>query len=150
RPISLVRAGRLGARRDGTALIEEVTVRTPHPGLRLLYAGLDEPGPTTTRAERLAKLMGKLREIDAEYVVVDMGVGPGRDVIDAFLAADMGLFVTLPEPSALENTYQFFRAAFAGFVRQRAKAAGQHEELQKHLRALGTAPAPLDLYRELS
>lgn len=150
RPISLVRAGRLGARRDGTALIEEVTVRTPHPGLRLLYAGLDEPGPTTTRAERLAKLMSKLREIDAEYVVVDMGVGTGRDVVDAFLAADMGLFVTLPEPSALENTYQFFRAAFARFVRQRAKGAGEHEELQKHLRALGTAPAPLDLYRELA
>ena len=41
RPISLPRAGRLGARRDGTALIEEVTVRTPHPGLRRPYAAPD-------------------------------------------------------------------------------------------------------------
>jgi flagellar biosynthesis protein FlhG len=150
RPISLMRAGRLGARRGGTALIEEVTVRTPFPGLRLLYAGLDEPGPSTTRAERLAKLMGKLRGIVAEFVVFDMGVGTGRDVVDAYLAADMGLFVTLPEPSALENTYQFFRAAFARFVRERAKNAGEHEVLQKHLRALGTAPPPLDLYREMA
>ncbi|MET0385974.1 MAG: helix-turn-helix domain-containing protein, partial [Polyangiales bacterium] len=152
RPISLLRAGRLGARRDGTALIEEVTVRTPFPGLRLLYAGLDEPGPgpSVSRSERLAKLIGKLRGIDAEYVVVDMGVGTGRDIVDAYLAADMGLFVTLPEPSALENTYQFFRAAFARYVRLRAQDVGEHEELQKHLRALGTAPPPLDLYRELA
>jgi len=150
RPISLVRAGRLGARRDGAALIEEVTVRTPHPGLRLLYAGLDEPGPSAGRSERLAKLIAKLRDIDADYVVVDMGVGTGRDVLDAYLAADMGLFVTLPEPSALENTYQFLRAAFARLARQRAQAVGQHEELQMHLRSLGSAPPPLDLYRELS
>lgn len=150
RPISLPRAGRLGARRDGTALIEEVTVRTPHPGLRLLYAGLDEPGPSASRSERLARLLQKLRGIDAEYVVVDMGVGTGRDIVDAYLEADMALFVTLPEPSALENTYQFFRAAFTRYVRQRAKDAGEHEELQRHLKALGVAPAPLDLYRELS
>jgi flagellar biosynthesis protein FlhG len=150
RPISLQRAGRLGARRDGTALIEEVTVRTPYPGLRLLYAGLDEPGPSASRAERLVKLMKKMRGIDAEYVVVDMGVGTSRDIVDAYLEADLALFVTLPEPSALENTYQFFRAAFARFVRSRAQDAGELEELQKHMRALGAAPPPLDLYRELA
>ncbi|MEY4576720.1 MAG: hypothetical protein RL701_1423, partial [Pseudomonadota bacterium] len=74
----------------------------------------------------------------------------GRDVVDAYLAADIPLFVTLPEPSALENTYQFLRAAFARFARQRAQAVNQHDELQKHLRALGSAPPPLDLYRELA
>jgi flagellar biosynthesis protein FlhG len=149
KPISLLRAGRLSTRRPGTALIEEVTVRTPYPGLRLLHAGLDEAWPAGARAERLGKLIGKLRNIDAEYVVIDMGVGTSRDVIDGYLAADMALFVTLPEPSALENTYQFFRAAFARYVRQCAKLAGESETLQKHLRALGAAPAPLDLYKEL-
>jgi flagellar biosynthesis protein FlhG len=149
KPISLLRAGRLGVRREGTALIEEVTVRTPYPGLRLLHAGMDEPGPSTGRSERLAKLVTKLRGVDADYIVVDMGVGVSRDVVDAYLAADIALFVTLPEPSALENTYQFFRAAFVRLVWQRAKLAGHHEVLQKHLRALGSAPPPLDLYREL-
>jgi flagellar biosynthesis protein FlhG len=149
KPISLLRAGRLGVRREGTALIEEVTVRTPYPGLRLLHAGMDEPGPSTGRSERLAKLVSKLRGVDADYIVVDMGVGVSRDVVDAYLAADIALFVTLPEPSALENTYQFFRAAFVRLVWQRAKLAGHHEVLQKHLRALGSAPPPLDLYREL-
>jgi flagellar biosynthesis protein FlhG len=150
KPISLLRAGRLGVRRAGSGLIEEVTVRTPYPGLRLLHAGLDEPGLAAGRSERLAKLISKMRGVDTDYVVIDMGVGTSRDVVDAYLAADMALFVTLPEPSALENTYQFFRAAFVRFVRQRAKEAGEHDVLQKHLRALGSAPSPLDLYRELT
>jgi flagellar biosynthesis protein FlhG len=148
KPISLLRAGRLGVRRPGTALIEEVTVRTPYPGLRLLHAGLDEPGPSS-RGERLVKLVSKLRSIDAEYVVIDMGVGTSRDIVDAYLAADIALFVTLPEPSALENTYQFFRAAFVRLASQRAKTVGEHETMQRQLRALGAAPPPLDLYREL-
>ncbi|HEX4355187.1 MAG TPA: helix-turn-helix domain-containing protein, partial [Polyangiales bacterium] len=101
------------------------------------------------RSERLVKLIAKLRNIDAEYIVLDMGVGVSRDVVDAYLAADIALFITLPEPSALENTYQFFRAAFVRSVWLRAKLAGEHETLQKHLRALGSAPPPLDLYREL-
>jgi flagellar biosynthesis protein FlhG len=149
KPISLLRAGRLGVRRPGTALIEEVTVRTPYPGLRLLHAGLDEPGPSSGRGERLVKLVSKLRTIDAEYVVIDMGVGTSRDIVDAYLAADIALFITLPEPSALENTYQFFRAAFVRLASQRAKAVGEHEVMQRQLRALGAAPPPLDLYREL-
>ncbi|HEX4354874.1 MAG TPA: P-loop NTPase, partial [Polyangiales bacterium] len=81
KPISLLRAGRLGVRRDGTTLISEVTVRTPYPGLRLLHAGMDEPGPSNGRSERLVKLIAKLRNIDAEYIVLDMGVGVSRDVV---------------------------------------------------------------------
>jgi flagellar biosynthesis protein FlhG len=148
RPISLARVSRLNVRRDSTTLIEEVMVRTAYPGLRLLYAGFDEPA-SAGRSERLVKLIEKLRKLQADYIVVDMGVGAGREVVDAYLAADLPIFVTLPEPSALENTYQFFRAAFVRFVLRRAKDALERDVLQKHLRAMGSAPAPLDLYREL-
>lgn len=148
RPISLARVSRLNVRRDATTLIEEVMVRTAYPGLRLLYAGFDEPAPAA-RAERLVKLIDKLRRVQADYVVIDMGTGCGREVVDAYLAADIPIYVTLPEPSALENTYQFFRAAFVRFVVRRARDAAERDVLLKHLRAMGSAPPPLDLYREL-
>lgn len=147
RPISLARVSRLNVRRDATTLIEEVMVRTAYPGLRLLYAGFDEPA--AARAERLVKLIEKLRRVQADYVVVDMGTGTGREVVDAYLAADLPIYITLPEPSALENTYQFFRAAFVRFVVRRARDANERDVLLKHLRAMGSTPAPLDLYREL-
>jgi len=60
-------------------------------------------------------MMVGLRELDAEYVVVDLGVGLSRELLDNFLAADTSLFVTVPEPTAIENTYRFVRGAFARF-----------------------------------
>lgn len=149
KPGSLARAGRMGVRRDGNGLIEEAMVKTPFPGLRLLNAGLDDPGPSTARAERLVKLVAKLRTLDVEYVVIDMGVGWGREVVDAYLAVDLPIFLTVPEPTALENTYLFFRAAFARFVVRDVKDPADRDVLVKHLKAYGSAPPPLDLLREL-
>lgn len=148
KPGSLARAGRMGVRRDG-ALIEEALVKTPFPGLRLLHAGLDDPGPSAARAQRLVKLVAKLRELAADYVVIDMGVGWGREVVDAYLAVDLPISITVPEPTAIENTYMFFRAAFARFVLREAKSPADRESLSKHLKAYGSAPPPLDLLREL-
>lgn len=149
KPGSLTRAGRMGVRRDGTVLIEEALVKTPFPGLRLLHAGLDDPGPSAGRAERLVKLVAKLRLLDVQYIVIDMGAGWGREAVDAYLAADLPIFVTVPEPTALENTYLFFRAAFARSLLRDVKDSADRETLSKLLKAFGSAPPPLDLLREL-
>ncbi len=149
KPGSLARAGRMGVRRDGTVMIEEALVKTPFPGLRLLHAGLDDPGPTTASTERLVKLFAKLRLLDVEYVVVDMGPGWSREVVDAYLASDLPIHMTVPEPTALENTYLFLRAAFARFVLHDVKDPADREALSKLLKAYGSAPPPLDLLREL-
>jgi flagellar biosynthesis protein FlhG len=95
------------------------------------------------------KLIAKLRTLEVEYVVIDMGVGWGREVIDAYLAADLPIFMTVPEPTALENTYLFFRAAFARFVLREVKDAAERETLSKLIKAFGSAPPPLDLLRDL-
>jgi len=148
KPGSLARAGRMGTRRDGTGLIEEALVKTPFPGLRLLHAGLDDPGPSAARAQRLVNLVAKLRTLEVEYVVIDMGVGWGREVVDAYLAVDLPIFITVPEPTALENTYMFFRVAFARFLLREVKDSADRDVLSKHLKAFGSAPPPLDLLRE--
>jgi flagellar biosynthesis protein FlhG len=148
KPASLARAGRMGVRRDIAGMIEEALVKTPFPGLRLLNAGLDEPGNSTAWAQRLVKLVEKLRELEVDYVVIDMGVGWSRTVIDAYLAADLPISITVPEPTAIENTYTFFRVAFARYLLGRAKTPEDRETLSKHLKAYGSAPPPLDLLRE--
>ena len=122
---------------------------TPFRGLSLLHLGLDEPASAIGRGDKLAKMMTGLRELDAEYVVVDLGVGLSRELIDNFLAADTSLFVTVPEPTAIENTYRFVRGAFARYLLQDVEDADARAELERTLRAMGGAPAPLDLLREL-
>lgn len=124
-------------------------VETPVAGLRLLHAGIDEPVEGQRRPMARSRLMARLRELEAEYVVVDLGSGTQPALLDLWLGSDVRLYVTLPEPTAIENTYRFARAAFARHLRRGATDPDIRRSLVARLRALGNHPAPLDLAREL-
>lgn len=132
-----------GAPADAPSLIE-----TSVPGLWLHHAGLDEPPPGAPRGGR-AELETKLRALDADYVVVDLGSGTASDLLDFHLAADLSVFVTLPEPTALENTYRYIRHAYVRHLRRCASDAETRRALMDKVRELGGAPHPLDLWRRL-
>jgi flagellar biosynthesis protein FlhG len=93
--------------------------------------------------------MTRLRALDAEYAVVDLGSGTSRSLVDFWLGADVSLFVSLPEPTAIENTYRFLRAAFARHVLTVTDDPAARGRLVRKLRELGNAPAPLDLVTAL-
>ncbi|MCA9617048.1 MAG: P-loop NTPase, partial [Myxococcales bacterium] len=75
------------------------TVELPVPGLRLLHAGVDEPARGQRRRARRGKLMQRLRALDADFVVLDLGAGTHRSILDLWLDGDVCAFVTLPEPT---------------------------------------------------
>ena len=58
------------------------------------------------------KLLGKLRSLPADYVILDLGAGTAFNTLDFFLCADVGLMVILPEPTSVENAYRFVKSAF--------------------------------------
>jgi flagellar biosynthesis protein FlhG len=129
--------------------LPEALRETPFRGLSLLHLGLDEPAAGSGRADRVARLLAHVRELEADYVVVDLGVGLGRELIDNYLAADVALFVTVPEPTAIENTYRFLRGAFVRYLLAHTHDEDAHAELERRIRALGGAPSPIDLLVEL-
>jgi len=137
--------------RDGVAdaADEHGLVESPVPGLWLVHAGIDEPRRGTSRPATLRRLAEQLRRIEADYFVVDVGSGTRRLLLDFFLAADVSVFVTLPEPTAIQSTYRFVRAAFARHVRTCAPDQETRRRVVERLRALGNAPPPLDLARRL-
>lgn len=145
-PLSRARRGNRG---DGPLIPDELLSPTLVPSLSLLYAGFDEPAAGSPRSDRLTRLIGKLRTLEAEYVVVDLGMGMGRDLLDAYLAADTSVFVTTPEPTAIETTYRFMRGAFMRRMVMEPLSDEEHGELDRRFKALGGAAAPLDLLREL-
>ncbi|HJL18519.1 MAG TPA: helix-turn-helix domain-containing protein [Sandaracinaceae bacterium LLY-WYZ-13_1] len=129
---------------DGPTLLP-----TPVPGLSLYHAGLDEPPAGSTRKTRRAQLRERLGQLEADYVVVDLGAGTSSTLLDFHLAADLSLFVTLPEPTAIENTYRFIRHAFVRFLRRAVEDDATRRALVGKIRELGGAPPPLDLWRRL-
>ncbi len=124
-------------------------VETPVPGLRLLRAGLDHPGARGSRTVRRARLLEGLRAMEAEYLITDIGAGTVSSLIDLTLRCDLAIYVTLPEPTAIENTYRFIRGAFARRLRLDSPTREVRLAVMTALDALGGAPAPLDLLRDL-
>jgi len=124
-------------------------IDTNVPGLRLLDAAVDTPALGAARRLRRARLLGRMRELDTDYVVVDLGSGTESTLLDFYLAADLSVYVTSPEPTALENTYRFLRGLFARAVLKAAPDRAVRHSVAERLRRLGGAPAPLDLVRWL-
>ncbi len=148
-PLQRTRQAAKGNGRQGGRLSEEVFANTPFAGLRLMRMGVVQPAAGGARGPKPAKLLPKLRTVDAHYVVIDLGDGTSKDVLDAYLSADLSLFVTAPEPTAIENTYRFLRAAFARFLLSRVVDPEGREDLSQRLRSMGGAPPPLDLMKSL-
>jgi flagellar biosynthesis protein FlhG len=132
--------------------LEKALVQTSVPGLSLLPAAHDAAyGPSLLRAGRKARWLARLRAIPADYLVVDAGPGAGNFSVDLVLASDVPIAVTAPDPSAVETTYRFVRAAY----RTRLRRALLRDRFRLHLfeRALtelDALPAPLDLVRALA
>ena len=85
---------------------------TPIPNLQLIAAtdgNLATPQPTQSRRVRL---MRELRELDVDFVFLDLGAGTHAAVMDYFMIGDDGVVVIAPEPTSVENAYGFIRAAF--------------------------------------
>jgi flagellar biosynthesis protein FlhG len=137
--------------RDATAAIRSALVPTSVPGLSLLPAAHDAlTRGLTVRARREARWFSALRDLSADYVVIDVGPGHADPALDFMLSADIPIAVTVPEPPAIETTYRFLRVAF----RRRLKRILVRDRLRSSIvdRAfsdLGALPPPIDVVRKL-
>jgi len=151
----------LGARPPSTSLadfvaqreddIAKLVVETPIANVSLIagtHANLAEAQPSHLRRVRL---MRALRQMDADFVVLDLGAGTHSSVLDYFLVGDEGLVVLAPEPTSVENAYTFLRAAFYRRLRLAMVGHGVRKLVtqamdQRNERGIRT---PLDLLREV-
>ncbi len=132
------------ATRSASRELTHGMVETSVPGLRLLRTGLDAPATGTTQRTRRARLIDRLRRVDAEYLVVDLGNGTSSTMLDSVLAADFAIFVATPEPTSIENTHRFIRGLYARRLLSLPREKKVRYRLAEVLKQLGGAPAPRD------
>lgn len=92
--------------------IRNVLVPTTIRGLSLASGAQDAIGVANLKHTQKSKLLQKLRELDADYLIFDLGAGTAYNTLDFFLAADVGILTLLPEPTSIENTYRFIKSAY--------------------------------------
>jgi len=108
----------------------KLLVDTPIPRLRLLAATHGNLAVAQPSAERRVELLRGLKRLDCDFVFVDCGAGAHAATIDYFLVGDDGLLVLHPEPTSVENTYTFLRAAFY----RRMQLAMQKHDVRERIR----------------
>src|SRR5206468_9463288 len=112
------------------------------PNLGLL-SGEGEPlGAANPRPAQKNRLIQQARDLDVDYLLVDLPPGSGFTALDFFLMADLGVLVAVPEPTSVENTFRFIKSAFL----RRLRAAPGIDELLGQTYAEGGIPAPGDLF----
>jgi flagellar biosynthesis protein FlhG len=126
--------------------LAEIAVSTHVPGVRLVGGVYDppwvaEPGPTRVRV-----IAEQLRQLPADWVVVDLGPGLASPTLELFLEADIGLLVAVPDPTSIELMHRFVKAAFLKHLERRGLAHLALAEPSAGHRYEGGTPSALEIY----
>jgi len=124
---------------------------TPFVNLRLIAGTHGNLGAAQPSHSGRVALVRGLRELDADYVLFDLGAGTHPAVMDYFMIGDDGIVVMAPEPTSVENAYAFLRAAFYRRLRlalvshdvRRIVTTAMDQRNERGIRS------PLDLLREV-
>jgi flagellar biosynthesis protein FlhG len=118
-------------------------------GLFFMNGQIADGNAGQPRPRTRSELFGALAGVDCDYLVLDLGASIEPELLDAFIAADVALYVTVPEPAAVESTYRFVRALYLRRLLARADSEEQRAELIALAHELGGLPVPRELAEAL-
>jgi len=95
----------------------ELLQPTNFRNLSLISGAHDPTGIANMPHLQKTRLSRKFREIDADFILLDLGAGTTHNTLDFFLLADKKLIVVTPEPTSVDNAYRFVKAAFYRMLR---------------------------------
>lgn len=64
------------------------------------------------------KILRNLAQIDADYVILDLGAGTSFNTLDFFIRAERGIITVVPDPTSIENSYRFLKSVLTRRLRE--------------------------------
>jgi flagellar biosynthesis protein FlhG len=111
----------LGFRGTGTSIgsflgrrkidFSDVIQQTDVANLRFIPGDAEIPGLANLNASQKNMLIRRLSDLDADYLILDLGAGTSQNILDFFLMSGEGIIVTAPTPTATVNAYLFLKNA---------------------------------------
>jgi flagellar biosynthesis protein FlhG len=102
--------------------IEDVLVETGVPGLSLISGGSDFLSAANIKYAQKVRVLNRVRALDVDVILLDLGAGTSFNIIDFFLISDVGLLTVVPEPTSVENGYRFIKSALYRRLRGAARS----------------------------
>jgi flagellar biosynthesis protein FlhG len=103
---------------DKKVPLENLVLETPIENLSIIPGNSASVSPANINHAQKSKLFRHIKQLDADYVLLDLGGGTSIDTIDAFLLADRLIVVAVPEVTAIENLFQFIKSVFFRKLKQ--------------------------------
>jgi len=64
------------------------------------------------------KIINAIRNLPFDYILLDLGPGTNFNTLDFFLTSNEGILVCSPEPTAIENSFRFFKTVYFRKLKQ--------------------------------
>ena len=90
--------------------LKDVMTRSDY-GPYLIRGTSSELGAANLEFKKKLRLIDSLRDIDADYLILDLGGDMSRNTLDFYLMADFGVVLTTPHPASYTSAYDFIREA---------------------------------------
>lgn len=132
---------------------EDLLVSTPIHNLKIISGAQDEMGMANLKHMHKNQIIRKLSELDADYILFDLGAGTAFNTIDFFITADKGVLVVLPEPTSIENTYRFIKSVFYRRLKMIEGVAEIEPMILETMNAKvtsGSSSSPADLIKKIA
>lgn len=91
--------------------INDIIEPTQFPGISAICGADDLLNLVNLSYQQKIKLLRGFNEIDADFILFDLAAGAELKTLDFFNYAPIGIIVTTPEPTAMQNAYSFIRNA---------------------------------------
>jgi flagellar biosynthesis protein FlhG len=127
------------------AQLSDVMCQTSIPNVRLISGARALLAMANPKYSQKTKILRHIHQLDVDHVLLDLGAGTSFNVLDFFLAAQRGIIVVEPEPTSIENAYEFLKAAFFRSLRSVAKRPAVRAAIDRALEGRGRLQSPRDL-----
>jgi len=109
--------------------LDEIMVPTRYGPVLISGDSSQLGSPNISHAQKL-KLLKALRGVEADFLILDLGGDTSFNVLDFYLAADLGIVLTTPESTACIGAYQFIKTALHRRLSRLLKPKSKQEHLE--------------------
>ncbi len=89
--------------------LEDIVLDSPIENLKMISGACGTLGMANPKYFQKLRLIKELRNLPADDIIIDLGAGTTYNVIDFFLSVDEKIVVTTPEPTALQEAFDFIK-----------------------------------------
>ena len=101
----------LGTWLTGHGEFKDIIIKTDYKNVDFIAGDSEIPGLSTLKAPQKSKLIKAFKNIDADFLIIDLGAGTHQIILDLLLLSPQGIVVTAPAVTATLNGYLFLKNA---------------------------------------